>query len=173
MEQPLSVQLLRPAAAFLTGCGLGMLYQLLGFVRRRLGGAAAFLCDAVFCAAAGLALFLLGMGPGQGSLRLSTIAAAAAGAAAYFALAARTVSPAMERALSLLHKAARLAAAPICSVYKILRAAAKNLKNIFSRLEKRITIAGNRRCSKHECSTDKESAAEENADEIQKVKHIY
>ena len=168
MAQPLSMQLTQLAAALLTGCGLGLLYQLLGLLRRRGGRIWAAGCDALFCAAAGIALFLMGMGPGQGTLRLSMMAAAAAGASAYFALASRAVGPVMERALSLLHKAARLAAAPICSVYKIFRSAAKNLKNVFSRLKKRITIKHNKHCRGAEGRT-----AEEYADEIQKVKHIY
>ena len=71
MELKLSAQLAQAAVSVLAGAGLGLYYDLLRLPRlllpRRIITVA---CDFVFCLGALLGLFVLGLGPGGGQLRL-------------------------------------------------------------------------------------------------------
>ena len=58
------------AATFLGGLGLGLLYEIFGELRSRTGRLAGAALDVLFCILFAWALFLLGMGPGRGQLRL-------------------------------------------------------------------------------------------------------
>ena len=84
MENPISGQILQAAATLLAGIVLGLIYDVLRVIRTRSGAlAVSLLADLLFCLMAGAALFLLGMGPGGGELRLYMPAAAMAGALLY------------------------------------------------------------------------------------------
>ena len=69
------------AAAFAGGIVLGLMYDILRFLRRhlRVGGAA----DVFFCMIAGAAAFIYAMGPGDGKLDIWGVLLALLGAAAY------------------------------------------------------------------------------------------
>lgn len=92
MEQPIYQQLIQVAASLLTGCGLGIVYDVLRGVRRAARrGVLTVVLDAVYWILAGLTLFYLGMDWGAGELRLFMLAMALAGAALYFATISKMV----------------------------------------------------------------------------------
>ena len=70
MENAIRDQILEAAATLLCGLSLGLVYEVLGELRHRLGRAAGILLDLLFCCGFAWTLFLLGMGPGKGRLRL-------------------------------------------------------------------------------------------------------
>ena len=95
MPLPVGLQLLQGWLSLLLGAGLGLWYDLLRGLRRTAGNAAVTaLADLLFWIPAGTALFALGMGPGQGQLRLFMLLSAGCGAVLYFCLLSDRVLPA-------------------------------------------------------------------------------
>ena len=71
MELSLSMQLAQAAVSVLFGAGLGLYYDLLRMPRLLFPGRiSTVLCDLLFCFGALIGLFVLGLGPGEGQLRL-------------------------------------------------------------------------------------------------------
>ena len=169
MEKTLASQLIEAAAVLLCGMGLGLVYQTLSCIRARHGRLASALCDVMFCLIAAASLFLMGMGPGGGELRLYMPAAAAGGAAVYFLLFGSSVRPLLARGLDTLEKMWAAAAPPIGYIGKILVSGLKNLKNIFSRAGKRFTMILSKKTAQQKTA----GYAEDSENETQKSKYIY
>ena len=70
MAAPVSAQLQTIAAVLLAGLALGALYDALAVLRSGVGAVIGACADVLFCLCFAAALFLLGMGPGGGTLRL-------------------------------------------------------------------------------------------------------
>ena len=95
MELSVTDQALTFAGAAALGIAAGLLYDLLGTVRRRAGGRVlGGVLDLLFWLLVTAVLFLYALEAGDGRLRLFMPAGAALGAGAYFL----TVSPAVRRA---------------------------------------------------------------------------
>ena len=169
MEKTLASQLAEAAAVLLCGMGLGFVYQVLSCVRARRGRLASVICDVSFCLLAAASLFLMGMGPGGGELRLYMPAAAAGGAAMYFLLFGSAARPMLGRGLDTLEKILAAAAPPLGYIRKILASGLKNLKNIFSRARKRFTITLSKKTPQQKAA----EYAEDSENEAQKSKYLY
>ena len=71
MDIKLSTQLAQAAISVLWGAGLGLYYDFLRLPRLLFPGrVSTAVCDMFFCFGALLGLFILGLGPGEGQLRL-------------------------------------------------------------------------------------------------------
>jgi hypothetical protein len=90
VKLPVSQQLAEAAAGIAVGIAIGLLYDVFRVIRRhsRLR-AIDVLCDVVFCAAAGAALFSLGVSVGRGRHRIYVTALAMLGWALYSATVSR------------------------------------------------------------------------------------
>lgn len=137
MENPIGAEMALLAATFLTGLGLGALYDLLRTLRERGGRLRAFALDAFFCICFAAALFLLGMGPGAGMLRLYFPPLVLGGAGIWFCLFGRGFRTILRR---LRHDLDALAAVPVRYIKNVLRRQKKMIKKDFSFLRKRFTI---------------------------------
>ena len=175
MENPLDTQLLIAAATVLTGVSLGFVYDIFRVIRQRSGKtAAAVICDVLFCAVTAAVLFLLGMGPGGGDMRLYMPAAAAGGAAIYFLIFGATVRQALNAAADVLAKILAVIAIPVKKVLNLIKKCEKYFKNIFSRIEKWFTIIhNNATIAASERKGGVSACAEGETYEIQKGKFIY
>ena len=163
MELPVSqqgVQLLLSAAL---GAGLGVVYSLLRALRlwaRR--GAVTAASDAAFWLLTGAALFLFGLLPGRGELRLFMLAGAAAGASVWLLLAGRAVTKACVRLLETFAHAGRRALRPVrrtCG--RASDRTKKLLKKLFKNVWKWFTInqIGARRIAAQEEGAEFEAQA--------------
>ncbi|MBR1659140.1 MAG: spore cortex biosynthesis protein YabQ [Oscillospiraceae bacterium] len=168
MELPLRVQALLLACTLLTGLGLGALYDLLRVLRERLPAAPGLALDALYCFCFGAAMFLLGMGPGRGTLRLYMPPLALAGAGLWFFLFGGAVRNALRRGLDVLGRAAAMAAPPLRRGQEALRRGEKKLKRVFSFAMKRLII------QVEHCSLRRRaSGGEEQRDEAEAFQHLY
>lgn len=79
METSISSQAAAMGLAALIGALLGLAYDLLGLVRRRVGKVAAVLLDFVFSLLSGAAAFIYAMGAGEGRLGICQLGAMTAG----------------------------------------------------------------------------------------------
>ena len=130
MENPISGQLIEAAATLLTGLALGLVYDVFRVLRERARLLLLPLAlDALFCLLTASALFLRGMGPGRGELRLYMPVVCALGALVYFALFGGAVRASLRRGLDALKAAAIFLLRTIKKFFKIL-------KNIFSSIKK-------------------------------------
>lgn len=92
METSLSGQLTELAAALAFGLAFGVLYDVLRVIRRRVPlRITTLLCDFVFCVAAGVGLFVLGLTLGGGKARSLLGVIAVLGFALYFVALTRGV----------------------------------------------------------------------------------
>ena len=90
MPLPVSLQLSQAGLSLLLGMVLGLWYDLLKALRLR--GRRRWLTDLLdllFWLPAGLLLFVLGMGPGEGQLRIFMVLSTCCGAVLYFCLFSR------------------------------------------------------------------------------------
>ena len=101
MELPPLVQLMQLGAALGLGALLGLLYDLLRAVRRSLARRA-WGFDLLYCLCCLAALFLLGMGCGEGQLRIFMAAAAALGVGLYLAIISPLLLPVLLRAANII-----------------------------------------------------------------------
>lgn len=99
-------QALRLLLAAGGGFGLGLFYDLLRPVRRRLGRPAGWLLDLLFCLGAGAGAFVYAMGAGSGRMGLWELAAALLGFAVYMNTLSGPVFRALSALLDLLCRAA-------------------------------------------------------------------
>ena len=142
MEQPLGTQLLLLAATLLTGLGLGAVYDLLRVLRERGGAVLGLLADGAFCCAFALALFLLGMGPAKGTLRLFMPPLALCGAGVWFCLFGAAARRAFRRSLAAGGRLWGLLASPLVRARDFFQI---SCKKVFSFLQKGFTIIKRRK----------------------------
>lgn len=174
MQYPVSVQLMEAAAAVLTGAALGIVYELFRCIRLHSTRIGAALADILFCLLAAWSLFLLGMGPGRGNLRLYMPAAALGSAALSSMLFGGAVRAAFEAAARIVSAVAGVFLKPWRMIAGQLKKFGKKFKNIFSRAEKRFTIM----MYKFIISTGikgrgSRAAPEDDTNEVQEIQHIY
>ena len=91
MELEVKRQLLQLVAAYAAGLGLGVIYDVLRAIRRRLG--LNWFFDLLFVGALGFVLFTLGMSVGDGELNLFMAGFAALGFYTYMRLLSRLFLP--------------------------------------------------------------------------------
>ena len=118
MENQLQHQILEAAATLLTGFGLGLLYQVLGALRRHCGRPAVAALDVLFCAVFAGALFCLGMGPAGGQLRLYMPLLALGGMAVWGALFGRRTRLLTEKMILLIGKCVDILRIPLREIKK-------------------------------------------------------
>lgn len=173
MELSLSLQLMQLASVFLAGLFLGAVYRLLSSIRLPTGKLADILCDGLFCCLFALALFILGMGPGRGELRLYMPLLLLGGMAFFFALFSAPLTPVCRALSRFIVKFALLRRALLRRVCKHYRKFAEYLKNVFSKGPRGFTITENGAWCKHLPGKHRRVYSEDKDLEAEKVKHIY
>lgn len=173
MELPLSLQLMRISSAFLVGLLLGAAYMLFSALRHGGKRRLSFICDALFTALFSLAIFLTGMGPGGGELRLYMPLLIFAGMAVFFFMFSDFFAPvlqALSRSIVKIASLRRRLRSAVCIHFKKF---SETLKNLFSRTKKGVTIAENGAgCGRLRFKRRREPSEDKNL-EAEKVKHIY
>lgn len=111
MELPLRLQALQLAAAFALGAALGVVYDLLRALRRRVPALTAA-ADALFCLLLLVGLLALALYAGGGLLRLFFFPGIALGAWAYFRTLGRLLLPAFSWVFSAIGRVFHLILAP-------------------------------------------------------------
>lgn len=162
---PLRDQAMVCAAVLLAGMALGAVYDLLRVVRTGRGALAALGCDALFCLLFAFTLFALGMGPGEGRLRLFMPPLLLAGGAAWIALFGAPERRAARRGLRL----ARRAAAPVKKLCAPAEKIKKSAKKWFTITKNWFTIIATKRRN----GAVRPAAPEETEDETQTVQYLY
>lgn len=138
---PVSTQILQTAAALLLGLGLGFLYDAFRVIRTKCGSVIiAALCDISFWVLAGSALFIMGMGPGRGELRIYYMLVSLAGAGLYFLFFGFFARKLIRCCLRAVAKFFAVLSIPFKKLEKILKKIGFFFKSIFSRLKKWFTI---------------------------------
>jgi hypothetical protein len=134
MGLPISRQLAEAAAGLAAGAAMGLLYDFFRVIRRASRHAAiAALCDVIFCAAAGVALFALGMSVGRGRQRVYVTVLAALGWMLYLASVSRAALFVFDR----IYRALAFLIAPVFrAACKILKIFEKTIKYSFHFLKK-------------------------------------
>ncbi|MBR3084172.1 MAG: hypothetical protein IKH03_06345 [Oscillospiraceae bacterium] len=164
MGNPLSAQILLLAATLLTGLALGACYELLRLLRQRLGLLAGLGLDLGFCLSFGAALFLLGMGPGDGRLRLFMPPLALLGMGLWFRLfggpARRLAGGALDRLGASLGRMLRPLGLPLKKIRFFFKRGFSFLRNWF-------TITGKRRKKRRSPATIRRREAKETPYEVQ------
>lgn len=127
MELDVSKQLLQLGASWLAGFAIGLLYDVLRVLRRRLKASA--LLDGLFCLAALFALFTLGMSVGGGSLHIFMLAFFALGFASYMLLLSDIV-------LAVLDKIMRFVGKLLAPLVKLAKKICRFVKKCFSKANK-------------------------------------
>jgi hypothetical protein len=128
-----SGQLVEVAAALSLGAAVGLLYDFLRVVRRRVPARfTTLLCDFIFCTAAGLGLFVLGLTLGGGKTRAMLGVVAALGAALYFLTLTRLTMYLLEGFADIIGLFLRLCAFPAAFFLKNLKKYAIFLKKLFN-----------------------------------------
>ena len=141
----MGAQLAQAAVSVLAGALLGLYYDLLRLPRALLRGSlCTALCDFLFCLGALLGLFTLGLGPGEGELRIFMLLAAAAG----FLLWERSVGHLMQRGTGMLSDLLRKAAKKAASAQKMRAYGKKICKKLFPSAARWFTIRRNRRAQR-------------------------
>lgn len=136
MELYISRQLVQLVCSFALGFGIGLAYDLLRILRRRLGADALF--DALFWFCCLLALFTLGMDMGEGSLHIFMLAFAIIGFAAYMLLISGFT-------MVILDKTADMVSRALSPVKKYGKIFSKVVKKFFSNIRYRFTIVAHKR----------------------------
>ena len=131
METNLLFQISELAAAFGAGIILGFVYDVLK-VPRHLAGAWGFIFDILFCLLMAGGLFLLGLALG-GEVDLYMLFAAIGGAAIYWMLFGFFLAP-------LFGKVENFGAKSLLKLKKLIKKLNKNIKNVFSFLQKRFRM---------------------------------
>lgn len=131
MENPLTVQLYQAAASFLFGAAIALIYDIFRAYRRSRKGSIHHGADILFwCIACG-ALFYLGMGVGDGQLRIFMAAIAGLGGVGYLAGPSRWILPMLIGGLKILEKIWRFLLRPFQKAWKSAKKFVKTKKNIF------------------------------------------
>jgi uncharacterized membrane protein YeaQ/YmgE (transglycosylase-associated protein family) len=177
VENPISGQILQAASTLLVGLALGLVYDLFRAVRMRTGTLAGVVCDVSFCVVTAAALFLLGMGPGRGELRLYMMAVAFIGAMAYFALFGRYVRRYTARFFALMGKAVAILCIPMAKLRMVFKKFSQISKNIFSSAQKRFTISDNIVFGAENAQADSGPGTDAHSEafsyETKEIQHIY
>ena len=140
MERPVGEQFQLLFIVFLAGVALGAVYDLFRVLRQREAAVLAPLWDTLYCLIFTLALFLLGMGPSRGDLRLGTPLLLGLGALVWFSLFGSPARQLFRFLLGLLHRGLFFLAFPLRQAGKALGMLEKILKRVFSFLLKRYKI---------------------------------
>jgi len=147
MELSFARQITEAAATLLAGLALGLLYEIFAALRRRSPAPVGWGLDALYCGVFAFSLFLIGMGPGRGTLRLYMPPLALAGAALWEALFGAAVHRRTEKALDAAGRLAARLREKLARCRRFLGRAAKKFekfrKNIFSSVRKWFTIINN------------------------------
>ena len=173
MEQALSAQLLLLAATLLVGLGLGAVYELLRVLRERSGLVFGILLDLHFCCCFAAALFLLGMGPGAGRLRLYMPPLALLGVWLWGRLFGAPERKIVRRALDLGRRALGVLLRPLRLLLRPLKKIRFFCKKVFSFFVNCVTMLWYKFIIIHNSATDDAEAAKETAYEIQTRQHLY
>ncbi|MCD7853915.1 MAG: hypothetical protein LUG15_08075 [Oscillospiraceae bacterium] len=142
MASPLAFQCALLAATFLTGIALGALYDFLRVLRYGAPAALGLLLDLFFCLAFAAALFLLGMGPGRGSVRLYMPPLLLCGALVWLLLFGAAARAAFRDMLRATRRVLRRAAVPMAKFVRAVKFFGNKRKKLFSFLQKGFTITG-------------------------------
>ena len=119
MPLPVVQQLLQGWLSLLLGAGLGLGYDLLRALRRTAGRkTVTALLDFLFWIPAGTALFALGMGPGQGQLRLFMLLSSICGVVLYFCLLSAKILPGAQALWQCWANGAKMLSKPFLGVKK-------------------------------------------------------
>ena len=172
LRLPIALQIVEAASTLLAGLGLGAVYEVLGTLRRHCGRVPGAMLDVCFCLLAAWTVFLLGMGPGDGELRGYMPLLAFAGAAVWVYLFGAATRRAAEYLLRLARRWADFLLRPAQKILLRLKKSGKNLKNIFSRLNKRFTINSNHATVTH-CGKKSEQRNGVTAVEAEAFQYIY
>lgn len=144
MEISIAEQGRQALLATAAGAGLGVFYDVLKTVRNRVGGLRiVHAVDLVFAIVAGILMFILGAGPGAGSLRPFMLFAAAAGSALYFVLISRFVRTVLRAFCDAAAFLIRQLFKPYEKTAVFLKKSEKNAKKNFKYLKKWFTIKYN------------------------------
>lgn len=171
MRNEIALQLMQAITSLAAGAVLGVLYDILKSVRRKTR-ALTVPADVVFCAAAAITMFLLGMWAGQGELRLFMFVFAAAGAACYALLLSGYVLAAAGALIQLLCEILNLLTKPFMMLGKLLKKFGFFIKKSFQNHKKWFTITGSKVRGKKAYSNAAYNT-EDTYDENQKSGYYY
>lgn len=122
----------------MTGGGLGLVYDFFRAIRRRVKLTA--LLDILFWICAAAILFMLGLGPGPGGVRIFMLAAAGFGAGLYFFILSPVVLEGFGFFFTLLARFLRICLYPLVWLRNLGKKSCNFSKNIFQKLKKWFTI---------------------------------
>lgn len=152
----MGAQFAQAAVSVLAGALLGLYYDLLSLPRALLrGGVSTAICDLLFSLGALLGLFTLGLGPGEGELRIFMLLAAAAGFLLWELSAGRQIRRGALRLSELLRKGAKNAA----SAQKMRAYGKKICKKLFPSAARWFTIRRNRRAQRKQLRAEGKASA--------------
>ena len=157
MELPLRLQALQLAAAFALGAALGVVYDLLRALRRRVPALTAA-ADALFCLLLLVGLLALALYAGGGLLRLFFFPGIALGAWAYFRTLGRLLLPAFSWVFSAIGRVFHLILAPGKNFLKKCRIF---FKKSFASVKKWFTIFSIVQCGRDASAPERSAARNE------------
>lgn len=147
MDIPISTQLAQIAASTLVGAGLGLFYDFLRIFRIRLRhNIITLLLDLVFWIVGILALFSLGLGPGQGTLRLFMVIFVLFGSILYFLGLSKLIMRIFTLLFDTIIKIIALFKAPALRIADINKKLLKKQKKLFQKSAKWFTITFKNMC---------------------------
>ena len=157
MELPLRLQALQLAAAFALGAALGVVYDLLRALRRRVPALTAA-ADVLFCLLLLVGLLALALYAGGGLLRLFFFPGIALGAWAYFRTLGRLLLPAFSWVFSAIGRVFHLILAPGKIFLKKCRIF---FKKSFASVKKWFTIFSTVQCGRDASAPERSAARNE------------
>jgi spore cortex biosynthesis protein YabQ len=144
MESPITQQMAQAAASLITGAGLGIFYDLLRAFRRRCKAFVVTLAlDVVFWIGAALVLFTLGLGPGNGELRIFMLIFVLGGAVLYFLGLSEVVLQILGKIDGFIAKMFEIFFSPLKAFEDKLKKGQQKFKNVFQKSKKWFTIKVN------------------------------
>ncbi|MDR2502677.1 MAG: hypothetical protein LBC78_05460 [Oscillospiraceae bacterium] len=127
-----SAQLVQAGYALALGAGAGLFYDALRVLRSRIRlRAVTLLCDFIFCAAAGLALFALGLTVGGGRGRIVLCVIAVCGMAMYFLVLSRAALVIFRKIADGVTAALRLLVSPVVFLWQMIKKFTRFSKKLF------------------------------------------
>ncbi len=155
----------------MTGGGLGLLYDFFRAMRRRIKLTA--LLDILFWICAAAVLFMLGLGPGPGGVRLFMLIAAGFGAGLYFFILSSVVLEGLGFFFTLLGRFMHICLYPLVWLQNLGKKSLKFSKNIFQKPKKWFTITCRKICGRKTPAASTPGNGKESGNEAEKSGVYY
>ena len=127
MENSIQLQLIQASVFFSAGIAVGLVYDMCRAVRRCSGALVRKMTDVLFVCAAAALLYVLGMGWGEGQLRIFMVACLCLGMMGYSALCSGVTVPVFCKGIKAIQRGIGIAAEPFGRIKFFI----KNRKNLF------------------------------------------